>query len=147
MKKFIVLIMLGFLTACMNGYDSDYTSSSSYMTQETIKVKIISHREVTVSKDDGIIGKGAGAAIGGLAASGVTDSEAEKTILIIGGAIVGGLVGDAIEKDSSKIKANEYVLEKLDGTLLTVVVKDGGFRKGDNVYLIMGEKPVLRHIN
>ncbi len=147
MKKLIVLTMLGFLTACMDNHNSDYVSSSSYSTHQTIKVKVISRRAVTVSRDDGVVGVGAGAAIGGLAGSSITDSEAEKTILTIGGAILGGMVGDSIEKEGSKIKANEYVLEKSDGSLITIVIKDGSFRKGDKAYLIMGKKPVLRLID
>ena len=86
MKKLIVLTMLGFLTACMDNHNSDYVSSSSYSTHQTIKVKVISRRSVTVSRDDGVVGVGAGAAIGGLAGSSITDSEAEK-ILTVGDAV------------------------------------------------------------
>ena len=45
MKKLIVLTMLGFLTACMDNHNSDYVSSSSYSTHQTIKVKVISRRD------------------------------------------------------------------------------------------------------
>ena len=139
---------MGLLTACTGTVpDSDYDSSSAYMTHETIKVKIVSKRSVTVSKADGIVGKSAGAVIGGVAGASATDSEAERIVLTIGGAILGGLVGDAIEKNASKVKATEYILEKLDGDIIAVVVKDKNLNVGDKAYLIMGERPVLKRID
>ena len=146
MNKLFAIFLMGLLTACGAVPDYDYEDSSAYTTHETMKVKIVSKRSVTVSKS-GIVGKSAGAVIGGVAGASVTDSEAERAILTIGGAIVGGLVGDAIEKNANKVKATEYILEKLDGDIIAVVVKDKNLNVGDRAYLIMGERPVLKRID
>ena len=145
-NKLFAILLMGFLTACGSVPDYDYEDSSAYGTHETMKVKIVSKRTVTVSKD-GIIGKAAGAAIGGVVGASTTDSKPERIVLTIGGAIVGGLVGDAVQKNVSKVKATEYILEKLDGDIIAVVVKDSNLAVGDKAYLIMGERPVLKRID
>ncbi|MGB1361595.1 MAG: hypothetical protein ACPG8V_05715 [Alphaproteobacteria bacterium] len=145
-KVLLALLIAGSLTACGRGQmpRGDYDSSAMYGTHEVLDVTIVSHREITVSQEGGIVGKGAGAIIGGVAAGSLTESESESTILAVGGAVLGGIIGDKIEKGMNEVKATEYIVKKKDGTKMAVIVNNNNLRKGDKAILVMGNRPSIR---
>ena len=55
----------------------------------------------------------------------------------IGGAVIGGLAGSAIEANATKQKAFEYVVETENGNLMTIVQgKDTVFAEGQKVLVL-----------
>lgn len=82
-------------------------------------VKIVHAEEVTVDpQSPGYVGAGAGAASGGVIGSQVGGNTA-----IVGLAVLGGLVGYAVEQQATTTTATRYVID-VDGRQQVIVQKD-----------------------
>ena len=84
---------------------------------------------------------GAGASLGGAIGGGVALNNSNNVGIIFAGIIAGAIVGDTVERSAGTRKAHEYLIQTLNGALLTVVQTDEGnsiFSKESKVILIHG---------
>ena len=137
MKKFLTVVLSAFLlTAC--GVGNTNTTYQSYQlgSQGVIeKGRILEMNPVQIQGDNAI-GTLAGAGIGGAAGAMIGGNTAVNIIGGIAGAVVGGMVGSAAEQAITKDSAYEFVVEKSNGQLVSVVqTNELNLRPGDYVLL------------
>lgn len=137
MKNFLTIIVLALsLTGC--GVGNTNTTYQSYQlgSQGVIeKGRILEMTPVQIAGDSAV-GTLAGAGIGGAAGSMIGGNTAVNIIGGIAGAVVGGMVGGAAEKAITKDQAYEFVVEKSNGKLVSVVqTNELNLRPGDYVLL------------
>lgn len=109
---------------------------------------VVSIREVVIDGEATLLGRSAGAGVG--AAVGQTAGSGDGRILAsAGGAVAGAIVGGMVEKELSKVRAQEITIHLDDGPSLVVIqkIEEGGFREGDRVIVVQtmgGEARVSR---
>lgn len=99
---------------------------------------VLNVRDVMIAADNhgggALLGAGAGA--GGASYIG---NRSGSTWAAAGGAIIGGLIGNAIQEEVGKSEGYEYTLEMLNGDVKTIVQEkiegDKVFKAGDKVML------------
>lgn len=137
MKKFLTIILSAvLLTACGVG-DTNTTYQSYQMGSQGVieKGRILEMTPVNVA-GDAAIGTLAGAGIGGAAGSMVGGNTAVNIIGGIAGAVVGGMIGSATEQAITKDKAYEFIIEKSNGQMISVVQSNElNLRPGDLVLI------------
>lgn len=94
-------------------------------------------RPIQLQGHDTGVGTVGGAALGGLAGSGV-GGGAGQAAAIVGGAILGGIIGNAVERDANKRHGVELTVRLDAGRMIAVVQEDGGeaFRPGDRIRVL-----------
>lgn len=137
MKKFLAVVLGSvLLSAC--GIGNTNTTYQSYQvgSQGVIeKGRIIEMTPVQIAGNSGV-GTLAGAGIGAAAGSMLGGNTAINIIGGIAGAVVGGVAGSATEKAITKDQAYEFVIEKSNGQLISVVQSNElNLRPGDNVLI------------
>jgi outer membrane lipoprotein SlyB len=137
LKKLIMVAALGALAACqtanpdvVNRYDAQRMSSVQDAT-------VLSVRAVTLQGQDTGVGTVGGAVIGGIAGSNVGGPRTGGIVGIVG-AIAGGLIGNAVERDATKENAQEILVQLKNGDRRAVIQGIGSesFGAGDPVILI-----------
>lgn len=137
MKKiFFVLLTACYLSAC--GIGNTNTSYESYQVgaQGTVETgRIISMTPVQINGDSAI-GTLAGAGMGGAAGSMIGGNTAINIIGGVAGAVVGGMIGSATEKAITKDTAYEFIIQKPNGQMISVVqTNELNLRPGDQVLI------------
>ena len=138
---------LGTLGACqtanpdaVNRYDAQRMSSVQDAT-------VLSIRPVTLKGSDTGVGTVGGAVIGGIAGSNVGGPRTGGIVGIVG-AIAGGLIGNAIERDATQQQAVEILVQLKNGDRRAVIQGVGSetFAAGDPVIMITtgGRTRVMR---
>jgi len=139
--KFLAgLIMVALLSACapnlaQNSYT--YYGGGPVYAQEGV-IQDIQYNVVVGSPDTGtgaVIGAGAGAIVG----SSLASNSGAGLFGLLGGAIVGGLIGDSIEQNASQSVGTLYIvrLRGTGGVLISVIEQDSvPFCVGDHVYVV-----------
>ena len=136
-KKLIMVAALGALAACqtanpdvINRYDAQRMSSVQDAT-------VLSVRPVTLQGRDTGVGTVGGAVIGGIAGSNVGGPRTGGIVGLVG-AIAGGLIGNAVERDASKENAIEILVQLKNGDRRAVIQGLGSetFASGDPVIMI-----------
>ena len=136
-KKLIMVAALGALAACqtanpdvVNRYDAQRMSS-------VVDATVLSTRPVTLQGQDTGVGTVGGAVIGGIAGSNVGGPRTGGIVGIVG-AIAGGLIGNAVERDATKENAQEILVQLKNGDRRSVIqgVGTDTFAAGDPVILI-----------
>lgn len=94
-------------------------------------------RPIQLQGPDTGVGTVGGAALGGLAGSGI-GGGAGQAAAIIGGALIGGIIGNAVERDANKRPGVELTVRLDAGRMIAVVQEDGGeaFRPGDRIRVL-----------
>lgn len=57
--------------------------------------------------------------------------------------LAGAAIGAAAESSAQTLDAFEYIVRSNVAGLLTIVQTDASFRVGDNVFVVLGAKPVI----
>ena len=121
------MFLLGAACVVLAGCQSDYSPNtySANAVQQAAKVDkgvIVGSRPVVVSAK-GTVGGAAGAAAGGVAGSQAPGGFG-SAIGAIGGTVIGGIVGSSVEQATGDAPATEYVVQKINGELVSVTQKD-----------------------
>jgi len=95
---------------------------------------LVGVRPVKVSAE-GTVGTVTGSAAGGIVGT-QTATGVASAFGALGGAVVGGLAGSAIEHSVGDVRAWEYIVRKEDGELLSVTQQD-------HVALALGQKVLV----
>jgi len=138
-----ILTALGAVIIALVGCKSNispntYSVGSVGQVNRTVSAVVISVREIDVSGTAGV-GGGAGTAAGAVAGSNMGSDGRDHLLGAIGGAVVGGLAGAAIEGNATKQKGMEYVVETENGNLMTIVQgSDVVFAEGQKVLVLYG---------
>ncbi len=165
MKRFLA-VLLGcalILTSCARDLSSDMYTSDSTMSL-TMEGTVIAVRKVKINESDKLSDNSVGIMSGGAAGAALGMSSNEGAPMIIGGALIGGLVGAGIQNKLGQSDGFEYIVkietEKLKDTyyegssvmrsaisaartsgIITIVqnTKDP-LSEGQRVYLIVSDK-------
>ncbi len=113
------LFTLGACTADIS--PDDYYASSAGTVNTAKPCTVVSIRPVTVRSNDNNAGTLFGAAAGGVAGSTIGGGDTAHVLGAIGGALVGGIAGDAAQAELSKQTGFEYIVKLDNGTMVTVV--------------------------
>ena len=137
MKKiFLIVLTACLLTAC--GIGNTNTTYQRYQVgaQGIVeKGRILEMTPVQIAGQNGV-GTLAGAGMGAAAGSMIGGNTAVNIIGGVAGALVGGMVGSATEKAITADTAYEFIIEKSNGQLISVVqTNELNLRPGDNVLL------------
>ena len=100
---------------------------------------------VIEGRDDGIVGSGTGAIVGGIAGNQIGGGSG-RTLATVVGAVAGGLVGQRIEKSATTRQGQELTIRLDSGRVVSVVQEvDNGqfFRPGDRIR-VLGQGSSLR---
>lgn len=134
-------IALFLLAGCASVEESAVYTPEEMNRPESYKlVKIVHAEQVTVDpKTPGIVGAGIGAASGGLIGSQVGGDSA-----IVALAVLGGLIGYAVEQQATDTTATRYVID-VDGKQQVIVQKETEepLMPGDTAMMIGDYKPRL----
>ncbi len=151
MKKiWIVLLSAFYLSAC--GIGNTNTTYQSYQvgSQGVVETgRIISMTPVKV-EGDSAIGTLAGAGMGAAAGSMIGGNTAVNIIGGVAGAVVGGVVGSATEKAITQDTAYEFIIQKNNGQMISVVqTNELNLRPGDQVLInrINGTTKIRSRLN
>ena len=134
-------LALAVLAGCASVDESDVYAPEDLSRLEDYKLVTVVHaEEVTVDPNSpGIVGAGAGAVSGGLIGSKVGGDGAIAAL-----AVIGGLIGYAIEQEASDTTATRYVID-VDGRQQVIVQKDSAeaLAPGDTAMMIGDYEPRL----
>lgn len=118
----------------------DYYRRGEALREQTVRMAVVeSVRDVTMDRQSHGVGTLTGAAIGGVAGSAIGQGRG-SAIATIGGTVLGGAIGQAIEDRTARVPALEITVRLADGTLTAVVQEAGAVRPrpGDTVRLLTG---------
>ncbi len=133
---FLLLSMIG--CAAPNISPKNYSNNSVGQVNRTVAAIVISVREVAISGTTSL-GAGSGSAIGAVAGSSLGGSGRDNLAGAIGGALIGGIAGAAIESNATKQMGVEYVVETINGNMMTIVQgSDPLFKIGSKVLVLYG---------
>lgn len=113
-------VVLAALSACAPDYSPD--TYSSVAVQQANKVDsgiVIGYREVKIS-DDGSVGVVTGGAAGGILGAEADNSTLPTALAALGGSVVGGLVGTAVQHTTGDTTGWEYIVREPKGDLVSV---------------------------
>ncbi|MEY3969604.1 MAG: hypothetical protein RL617_617 [Pseudomonadota bacterium] len=135
------LFLIGslFLTGCATQSNSGsvYRSGETQVEQVVRMGVVESVREVTVQRDSKGAGIAAGAVVGGIAGSGVSDNKRSSAIGGVLGALGGAIAGQMIEEQGNRRPGLEIMIKLDSGERRAIVQEaDAPIRAGDRVRLI-----------
>ena len=144
MKKFALLALLPLalsFNACTSNIGAnDYFTSGVRQVGRAMGCTVLSVRQVVVRSDNNV-GMIAGAGAGGLAGSMVGGNDTTKILGALGGAVVGGIAGDAAQSGLSKQEGYEYVVKTDNGNVMTITQgNDVLMTAGERCYLLYGKE-------
>jgi outer membrane lipoprotein SlyB len=123
------------LASCGPSYSPDtYATAAAQQANKTEQGTIIGVRPVRISAA-GTVGTVTGAAAGGIAGSQAA-SGGVAAFTALGGSLVGGIAGSAVEHATSDTDAFEYIIKKTNNDLVSVTQKDA-------VPLVLGQKVLV----
>ena len=120
---FIVLLSGAVLAGCAQPTLTGTTFSRDEARQvQTVQMGYVeSVRPVVIEgRTDGIVGAGAGAALGGIAASGIGGGRG-RDMAIVAGAAAGGIAGQRVEERASRRQGVEITVLLDSGRIVSVV--------------------------
>lgn len=139
MKKTLLSALLPLamiITACTSNIGANqYSTASTGQASRAMRCTVMSVRAVSVQSDNNA-GMMVGGAAGGVAGTLLGGNDTTKILGAIGGAVVGGLAGEATQDVLSKQGGYEYVVETQNGNVMTVT-------QGNDVLMTPGEKCLL----
>lgn len=126
------------LGGCATGLGGETYSRGEARRAMTVQYGVVeSVRYVKLEGTKTPIGALGGAAIGGIAGSGIGDGRGAAIATVIG-AVAGGLAGSAIEEGATRSQGVEVTVRLDNNQLMAVVQDDKGedFRSGDSVRVV-----------
>jgi outer membrane lipoprotein SlyB len=139
-RFFAAALLLTALSGCGPSYSPDTYSANAV--QQANKVEqgvVVGVRNVGVSAA-GTVGTITGAAAGGIAGSQVASGPI-SAFSALGGSLVGGLAGSAVEHTTADTTAFEYIVRKANNDLVSVTQKDKmPLALGQKVLVIAGNQ-------
>jgi outer membrane lipoprotein SlyB len=116
----VMLTTLAISGCAANVSPDTYSIGSVGQINRTVAGAVVSARQVTI---DGTTGGGAlaGGGAGAIAGSSMGGGGRANAIGAIGGAVVGSVAGAAIERGASGRVGMEYVVQTVNGNMMTVV--------------------------
>ena len=142
MKKTLLSLVLSttMLTACQSNINADHYSTSQVGKVSTVsQCTVISARYVGVNSDSGT-GTLVGGIAGGIAGSTIGGGRTAHTLGAVGGALLGGVIGDATEQGLSSQTAIEYVVKLDNGQVISIT-------QGTNGALGVGQRCMVLFVN
>jgi outer membrane lipoprotein SlyB len=139
--RFLVLaLVLAGVSGCGPNYSPDtYASNAAQQANKVEQGVIVGVRDVAVTAA-GTVGTVTGAAAGGIAGSQVGVGPV-SAFTSLGGALVGGIGGSAVEHVTSDTTAFEYIVRKPNGDLVSVTQRDKTpLALGEKVLVIAGNQ-------
>jgi outer membrane lipoprotein SlyB len=139
-RFFAAALLFAALAACRPSYSPDtYASNAVQQANKVEQGVVVGVRNVGVSAA-GTVGTVTGAAGGGIAGSQVASGPV-SALTALGGALVGGIAGSAVEHTTSDTAAFEYIVRKVNGDLVSVTQKDKTpLALGQKVLVIAGNQ-------
>ncbi len=132
---FALLVVCG-LTACGIGNTNTTYERQDIGAQGQVETGIIVDMLLIQTAGTSGVGTLAGGVAGAAAGSMIGGNTAVNIIGGVGGALLGGMAGNATEKALTKDTAYEFIVEKPNGTMISVVQSNEmNLRPGDRVYL------------
>jgi outer membrane lipoprotein SlyB len=128
MKKALLSLILStaMLSACQSNINADHYSTNEVGRVSTVsQCTVMSVRYVGVNNDSGA-GTLVGSVAGGIAGSTIGGGRTAHTLGAVGGALLGGMIGDATEQGLSSQTAIEYVLRLDNGQVISVTQGTNG---------------------
>ena len=137
-RLFAAAILSATLCACGPSYSPDtYASNDVQQANKVEQGVVVGVRKVGVSAA-GTVGTVTGAAAGGIAGSQVAAGPV-AAFTALGGSLVGGIAGSAVEHTTADTAAFEYIVRKANGDLVSVTQTDRTpLAIGQNVLVIAG---------
>jgi len=150
-KKFLCgAVVMAFLAACgIGNTNTTYDRSQIGRQGHTSVGRIVAMTQIDIAGTDSGIGTATGAVSGGIVGGALTaprhhgwhrpspGRRAVGALGVIGGAVAGGIAGNLAEKAITKDTAFEFIVEKPNGSVITIVqTNELGLREGDKVILI-----------
>ncbi len=141
-RKFVgviatTLLISGCASTGLTG--TTYSRSEARQVQQVKYGTVISVTPVVIEgRNDGIVGTGAGAIIGGIAGSTVGGGKG-STIATVVGAVAGGMAGQAIEQNVTRKQGQEISVRLNNGETYSIVQEVENqqfFRVGEQVRLL-----------
>lgn len=123
---------------CATGLGGETYSRGEARRAMTVQYGVVeSVRYVKLEGTKTPIGALGGAAIGGIAGSGIGEGRGAAIAMVIG-AVAGGLAGSAIEEGATRSQGVEVTVRLDNNQLMAVVQDDKGedFRSGDSVRVV-----------
>lgn len=122
-RLLISSLVLAGVSGCGPSYSPDtYASNAAQQANKVEQGVVVGVRDVAVSAS-GTVGTVTGAAAGGIAGSQAVGGPV-SAFTALGGSLVGGLTGSAVEHATADTKAFEYIVRKPNGDLVSVTQKD-----------------------
>lgn len=133
-----VLVLAG---ACTPHSGDAYDRSEMGRTMTLDRGTVLSVREVKVKGTESQVGTGIGAVAGGIAGYQVGGEGWINALGAVGGAVLGGLAGNAAERGLTADTAQEIIVQRSDGTSVAVVQKPGDYDlvPGQSVVIVRGD--------
>jgi outer membrane lipoprotein SlyB len=137
---FATAFLLAGLSACGPNYSPDtYASNAVQQANKVEQGVVVGVRNVGVSAA-GTVGTVTGAAAGGIAGSQAAPAPI-SAFTALGGSLVGGIAGSAVEHSTADTTAFEYIVRKANGDLVSVTQKDKTpLALGQKVLVIAGNQ-------
>lgn len=115
LERLLCIIFLLASVGCTSDLTEDTYSRSEARSAQTVRLgSIVSLRPVQIEGTKSIVGSGAGAVIGGVAASNVGQGRG-STVASVVGAVTGGLLGAAAEEGITRTQGVEITVLEDDG--------------------------------
>jgi outer membrane lipoprotein SlyB len=136
-KKLIMVAALGALAACQTANPDVVSRYDAQRMSSVQDATVLSTRPVTIAGSQSGVGTVGGAVIGGIAGSNVGGPRTGGIVGIVG-AIAGGLIGNAVERDATQQNAVEILVQLKNGDRRSVIQGQGAdaFAAGDPVIMI-----------
>jgi len=151
MKRFVVAastgLMLAVLAACSTTSPDVVKPGDAQRLSQVEDAVVLNVRPVVVEGSQSGAGAATGAVIGRVGGPSVGGSR-EQLIVGVGVAVVGGVVGNAVERFGTREDANEILLQMANGQRRSIIQAKGNetFNPGDAVLLVTtgGKVRVMR---
>jgi outer membrane lipoprotein SlyB len=147
-KPVLALFLLGLaLVAC-----APANTGSTYSRQQVNRAANVSTGTIVSMRDVAVQGQGntgafVGAAAGGVGGSFIGGDWRSNLLAGLGGAVIGGIAGNAAERAATGGTATEFIIEVAGGgTIAVVQTNEEGFRVGDRVTILQGDRTRLTPI-
>jgi outer membrane lipoprotein SlyB len=143
MKRILLLAALPAILSLMTGCGPNvspntYEASESGVASKVVSGIVVGKRAVKVDAKSGLGGL-AGAGMGAAGASAIGGSPHANIAAGIGGAVIGGVLGNAVDKAAHSHKAFEYIINLKNGSTISIAqVQEVEFEVGQSVLVIYG---------
>ena len=130
--------VLAVLAACSTTSPDVIRQGDAQKLSQVEDAVVLNVRPVVVEGNQSGFGGTTGAVLGGAAGMGGSSNNTSSAMLGVAGAVVGGIVGHAVERYGTREDATEILLQMANGTRRAIVQASGNetFKPGDAVILV-----------